>query len=98
MVKPTTWRRALQVTEIFTSHVGLLLEEHAADPATNWHAKDAAIYIVTSLAVRSSDVDWHSPQIHLEVLRGGGGPGALLLIADWLLLGLAWLLFMTMCR
>ena len=72
MVKPTTWRRALQVTEIFTSHVGLLLEEHAADPATNWHAKDAAIYIVTSLAVRSSDVDWHSPRIHLEVLRRGG--------------------------
>jgi exportin-2 (importin alpha re-exporter) len=42
------------VTEIFGKHVVELLGQHAASPATAWQAKDAAVYIVTSLAVKTS--------------------------------------------
>ena len=42
------------VTEIFGKHVVELLAQHAASPATAWQAKDAAVYIVTSLAVKTS--------------------------------------------
>ena len=41
-------------TEIFSKYVGLLLGTYSADPVSNWQDKDAAIYIVTSLAVKAS--------------------------------------------
>jgi len=42
------------VTEIFGKHVVELLGQHAASPSTAWQAKDAAVYIVTSLAIKTS--------------------------------------------
>lgn len=42
-----------EVTGVFSEYVNALLAEYAADPATNWQMKDAAIFLVTSLAVRS---------------------------------------------
>jgi exportin-2 (importin alpha re-exporter) len=41
-------------TQIFGKHVTELLAQHAANPRANWQAKDAAVYIVTSLAVKTS--------------------------------------------
>jgi exportin-2 (importin alpha re-exporter) len=41
------------VTAIFTTYVTSLLTEYAKSPTTNWRSKDAAIYLVTSLATRS---------------------------------------------
>eukprot|EP01134_Creolimax_fragrantissima_P002887 CFRG2887T1 len=43
-----------EVTAIFSSYVGVMLEQYAKDPANNWKAKDAAIFLVTSLTVTSS--------------------------------------------
>jgi exportin-2 (importin alpha re-exporter) len=34
-------------------YVNALLAQHAADPVNNWKAKDAAIYLVTSLMVKA---------------------------------------------
>ncbi|XP_038057672.1 exportin-2-like [Patiria miniata] len=41
------------VTQIFSSYVGAMLELYASNPTTNWKSKDAAIYLVTSLASKS---------------------------------------------
>ena len=41
-----------QVTAIFSGYIQHLLAEYAADPAGKWHSKDAAVFLVTSLAVR----------------------------------------------
>ncbi|EGD83313.1 cellular apoptosis susceptibility protein [Salpingoeca rosetta] len=42
-----------QVTDIFSAHVSTLIETYQADPVNNWKSKDVAIFLVTSLAVRS---------------------------------------------
>ena len=41
-----------QTTELFSGYVAALLAEAAVAPDTNWKAKDAAIYLVSALAVR----------------------------------------------
>lgn len=40
------------VTGLLKRYVGVLLEQYAANPATNWIAKDAAMFVVLSLAVQ----------------------------------------------
>eukprot|EP01027_Heterolobosea_sp_BB2_P009671 GEZU01014244.1.p1 GENE.GEZU01014244.1~~GEZU01014244.1.p1 ORF type:complete len:683 (-),score=211.25 GEZU01014244.1:922-2970(-) len=42
-----------QVTQIFSGYVGAMLQEYAANPSANWKAKDAAIYLVTAIAVKA---------------------------------------------
>jgi exportin-2 (importin alpha re-exporter) len=42
-----------QITSIFGAYVRTMLEAHAVDPANRWRSKDAAIYLVTSLATRA---------------------------------------------
>jgi len=42
------------VTDIFSEYVGAMLAQYAANPADNWKSKDAAIYIVTSLASKKT--------------------------------------------
>ena len=41
------------VSQIFSSYVGAMLQQYSANPAANWKAKDSAIFLVTSLAVKS---------------------------------------------
>jgi exportin-2 (importin alpha re-exporter) len=43
-----------QVIQIFTAHIEELLAAATADPAGAWKQKDAAIFLVTSLAVKAS--------------------------------------------
>ena len=42
------------VTDIFSAYVNQLLAQYASNPQGNWKAKDACIYIVTSLATKKS--------------------------------------------
>ncbi|XP_059097421.1 exportin-2-like [Tigriopus californicus] len=42
-----------QITEIFGAYVKTMLEMYATNPAQKWRSKDAAIYLVTSLATRA---------------------------------------------
>ena len=42
------------VTDIFSAYVSNMLQQYSHDPAKNWKSKDAAIYIVTSLAAKKS--------------------------------------------
>lgn len=42
------------VTDIFSQYVNSMLGQYAANPAANWKSKDAAVYIVTSLAAKKS--------------------------------------------
>eukprot|EP00055_Hartaetosiga_balthica_P015322 m.89700 g.89700 ORF g.89700 m.89700 type:complete len:956 (+) comp8838_c0_seq2:127-2994(+) len=44
------------VTDIFTQYVSTLLEEYESNPGDNWQSKDCAIFLITSLAVRSKTV------------------------------------------
>lgn len=41
------------VTGIFSGYVNSMLQEHAKNPSVNWKHKDAAIYLVTSLASKA---------------------------------------------
>lgn len=41
------------VTAIFSGYVNSMLTEYAKNPAVNWKHKDAAIYLVTSLASKA---------------------------------------------
>ncbi|KAG8567511.1 hypothetical protein GDO81_013658 [Engystomops pustulosus] len=41
------------VTNIFSCYVNSMLQEYAKNPAVNWKHKDAAIYLVTSLASKA---------------------------------------------
>lgn len=41
------------VTAIFSGYVNSMLAEHAKNPGANWKHKDAAIYLVTSLASKA---------------------------------------------
>eukprot|EP01104_Vermistella_antarctica_P013384 TRINITY_DN4032_c1_g2_i1.p1 TRINITY_DN4032_c1_g2~~TRINITY_DN4032_c1_g2_i1.p1 ORF type:complete len:1002 (+),score=275.78 TRINITY_DN4032_c1_g2_i1:117-3008(+) len=43
-----------QVTGIFSVYINAMLKEYASNPTENWRAKDAAIYLITALAVTSS--------------------------------------------
>jgi exportin-2 (importin alpha re-exporter) len=42
-----------QITNIFGTYVQTMLQQYAANPTANWKKKDAAIYLVTSLATRA---------------------------------------------
>lgn len=42
------------VTNIFSQYVNQLLQQYSTNPAANWKAKDAVIFIVTSLAAKKS--------------------------------------------
>jgi len=42
------------VSGIFTAYINLLLQQYAANPAENWRAKDAAMYLVTALSVTTA--------------------------------------------
>ena len=42
------------VTNIFSEYVNHLLQQYTQDTQNNWKAKDAVIYIVTSLATKKS--------------------------------------------
>ena len=42
------------VTNIFSAYVNQLLSQYTSNPQKNWKAKDACIYIVTSLATKKS--------------------------------------------
>ncbi|XP_033645162.1 exportin-2-like isoform X2 [Asterias rubens] len=41
------------VTQIFSNYVTAMLQLYASNPVNNWKSKDAAIYLVTSLASKS---------------------------------------------
>ena len=41
-----------QVTDLFSGYIAHLLQQHAASPAANWKAKDAAIYLVIALTLK----------------------------------------------
>jgi len=43
-----------EVTNIFSAYVNQLLSQYQSNPQSNWKAKDACIYIVTSLATKKS--------------------------------------------
>lgn len=43
-----------QVTDIITRYVGAYLQQYAANPAANWKSKDTALFLLTSVASRSS--------------------------------------------
>ena len=40
------------MTSLFSGYIATLLQQHAANPAGGWKAKDAAIYIVIALTVK----------------------------------------------
>lgn len=42
-----------QITSIFGKYIESMLQKFYAAPAQNWKSKDAAIYLVTSLATRA---------------------------------------------
>ncbi|PWN49609.1 Cse1-domain-containing protein [Violaceomyces palustris] len=43
-----------EVTSIVSRYIGQYLQGFAADPASNWKQKDTAIYLLTSIATKSS--------------------------------------------
>ena len=43
-----------QVTDLFSGDITALLQQYAANPAANWKAKDAAIYLVIALTLKGS--------------------------------------------
>ncbi len=73
----------MQITEITAAYIDSLLKQFAANPKQNWKQKDAAIYLITALAVSSSTqvsvpvFDYLSKlklapheYIHAEVVKG----------------------------
>uniref|UniRef100_H2YJL6 Exportin-2 n=1 Tax=Ciona savignyi TaxID=51511 RepID=H2YJL6_CIOSA len=54
LVKGLTKFFEAPVTRIFSQYVGSMLQQYASNPSTNWKSKDAAIYLVTSLAQKGS--------------------------------------------
>jgi len=52
LVKSLTEKFPSEVTGLFTGYVNTLLAEYSKDPASNWQAKDCAIYLVVALTVR----------------------------------------------
>lgn len=47
------------VTGIFSGYVNSMLQEYAKNPSVNWKHKDAAIYLVTSLASKAQTQKVH---------------------------------------
>ena len=43
-----------QITKVFSQYIHTLLSEYAKDPHKTWKSKDAAIFLVTSMAVKGS--------------------------------------------
>ena len=43
-----------QIFAVFTQYINSMLTKYSANPKANWKSKDAAIYLVTSLAVKGS--------------------------------------------
>lgn len=54
------------VTAIFSGYVNSMLAEYAKNPGQNWKHKDAAIYLVTSLASKGQT----QKVLATEILRG----------------------------
>ncbi|CAG2168210.1 unnamed protein product [Oppiella nova] len=42
-----------EMTQVFSQYIQLMLQKYAENPLENWKNKDSAIYLVTSLAVKS---------------------------------------------
>lgn len=42
-----------QVIGIFSGYITVMLEQYSQDPVKNWKAKDAALYLITAIAMRS---------------------------------------------
>ena len=42
-----------QVIGIFSGYITVMLQQYAQDPTKNWRAKDAALYLITAIAMRS---------------------------------------------
>lgn len=42
-----------RVIGIFSGYIAIMLQEYAQNPAKNWKAKDAALYLITAIAMRS---------------------------------------------
>lgn len=45
-----------KITQVFSQYVQVMLQSYAKDPNTAWKNKDAAIYLVTSLAAKAQTV------------------------------------------
>lgn len=41
-----------QIMEVFSQYIRAMLQNYAKDPSSHWKSKDAAIYLVTSMAVK----------------------------------------------
>ncbi|XP_002130634.2 exportin-2 [Ciona intestinalis] len=54
LVKGLTKFFEAPVTQIFSQYVASMLQQYASNRAVNWKSKDAAIYLVTSLAQKGS--------------------------------------------
>lgn len=50
LVKALSKSFETQMTEIFGRYVGVMLEQYAQNPETNWRSKDAAVYLIIALA------------------------------------------------
>ena len=42
-----------EVIGIFSGYITIMLQQYAQDPVKNWKAKDAALYLITAIAMRS---------------------------------------------
>eukprot|EP00842_Homolaphlyctis_polyrhiza_P002385 jgi/Hompol1/3147/HPOL_003135-RA len=40
----------VEVTQIFSTHITTYLQEYQSNPGANWHAKDTALFLITSLS------------------------------------------------
>jgi exportin-2 (importin alpha re-exporter) len=90
LVKGLTAKFPEVMTASVSGYVTALLGQYAASPATSWKAKDAAVYLVISLVVKSksavkgatetnelvSIVDFYSTQIAPELAAAAAGGGA----------------------
>eukprot|EP00741_Cyanophora_paradoxa_P021915 tig00021428_g21154.t1 len=56
LVKGLCVRFEAPVTEVCTGYITAMLAEYGADPKGKWQAKDAAIYLLLALAVKTSTV------------------------------------------
>ncbi|GAA5950565.1 hypothetical protein JCM3765_000532 [Sporobolomyces pararoseus] len=45
-----------QVTGIVTQYISVYLQQYASNPQTNWKSKDTAIFLLTSIATRGSNL------------------------------------------
>ena len=59
------------MTALFSGQILSLLQQHAANPAAGWRAKDAAIYIVIALTIKGGT----SKQVRATILGRHGHVG-----------------------